>query len=109
MSQPFKVCPSCGQHLALHMLQCGRCKALQPMAAPSAPVFRAPAPVVNPLGKRSPVLMGIAGFVGVVMLFGLWAGITSPKPAKRHVRHIRSTALWFPLSRFTNTMRTAKP
>ncbi len=35
-SPPFKFCPSCGQKLAAHMQQCGRCKSFQPAQPPQA-------------------------------------------------------------------------
>jgi hypothetical protein len=36
-SPPFKFCPACGQKLALHMQQCGRCKVQQPLVQATSP------------------------------------------------------------------------
>lgn len=86
MTQPFKVCPACGQRLALYMQQCGRCKALQPHVSSPIGISGKPFPVNKP-AKRSPVLVGVVGFVGGLMLVGMAISVISPKtpPRKRHV------------------------
>ena len=52
----FKVCPACGQRLALTMTACGRCKAIQPtQQAPAVPIPVQPVYSAVPLIVPCPV------------------------------------------------------
>jgi hypothetical protein len=78
---PFKFCPACGQKLAIHMQQCGRCKALQPPLQAGFPTAAAPVtpPIVPPtmhvkttLTKQQSKALGnkiLAGCGGILLLF----------------------------------------
>ena len=68
----FKVCPACGQRLALTMTACGRCKAIQPtQQAPAAPpqvTMAYSASNSKPMAGK--ILGGCAALFILLMIFG---------------------------------------